>query len=162
MDPLTIASTAIQIGTALDSASSQARQAREMARAIRERKAQLETRKNINILNRETQGQKERSQISSNLQSSGLGNADGEMLAASMATEFNDIRTISMETEWEKKQAELEAGQYDKKASAAETGGALSAVSSVLRMGQNEYDNNPNFRNSVDTWWLNNSDWSIA
>lgn len=161
MDPLTIASTAIQIGTALDSASSQARQAREMARAIRERKAQLETRKNINILNRQVQGQKERSQISSNLQSSGLANADGEMLASSMQTEFNDLRTITMEADWEKKQAEREAQQYDKRSSAAMQGGILSALGSAANAGINEYKNNPEFAKGVQDWWLNNSSWSI-
>jgi hypothetical protein len=153
MDPLTIASLGLQLGTTLDQASSAARQENKMAQALRIKKAELTTRNNINILNRQTSGERERSNIASSLQSSGFANADSQMLSVSMNTEITDIANMNRELAWEKNQADQQISLSNQKAEAAKKGGMYSSLGILASYGASEYKNNPSFEKSINDWW---------
>lgn len=162
MDPLSIASTGLQIGMALSQASDKSKAEKENAAAIRKRKYELETRSNINILNRKQAALSERAGIAMAVQGAGFKDADSELLASSMSTEITDITNMKRELEWEKTQLDIEASQGLKRADSYMTGGILSSAGTLLSLGASEYKNNPSFTKAVDNWWLDNTSWSIA
>jgi hypothetical protein len=138
MDPVTLLAvgSALQVGSQVYSGISAKKQAEKQAGLLRERAGEVRARGLINAKAREDKGQQERGSIATGITSGGLSREDSiDSLNYSLANQYENIKNIIRESEWEARMTEIEADQINKAGKAQMIGSLLGAAGTAAKAG---------------------------